>query len=772
MPKDIKLHVGVNKDLTTITTQIPDNAPRPWDGKDDTKYIGGRMPRIDGKVKVTGKAKYTFDIQRPGMLYAKFLRCPYPSAVVKSVDISKVESHPGVKAVALVGKLPLTIRHADQEILAVAAVSEQVAREAIELASITYDKLPFVTDIQEAMSSNSPLVFKSKKHNKNADEDLHGGGGQKNEKQTGNIRGPRIVASSISLADMDEKLKTADVIIDATYYTQVQTHSALEPHGVVVEWEDDEHLMVWASTQSTFITRDDLATKLGLPKSNVRVITEHMGGGFGAKFSAGVFGAMAAKLAKKTKLPVRLMYDRREEHVSGGNRPNSWQKLTTSANKEGILTGIKVQSYGSCGIATGGGSNLSWPAKNIYACKDVYLEESDVFMHSSPGTAFRAPGHPQAVFALEQNIDELSYKLGIDPLEFRKKNTAHHKVRLAEYDIAAKKFGWNERNKTAGADRGAIKRGVGMANSVWYYFYGTGFQVSIEVHSDGSIELMNGVQDLGTGIRTVLAMVVGEELGLNPDKIKIRIGDTTLGYGPASGGSQTTGGITPAARNAAYATKQKMLKIASDVFGVSLEDVATTDGMFFLKADTSKTKTWKQIAAHIAGDKFMVVGERVKDHHAIDPATIAGMQMVEVEVDTETGIVKVLRVTAVHDCGRPMNRLMLESQINGGIIQGVSYALFEDRVLDRVYGMMLNPNLEQYKIAGSMDVPDIDVTVIDVNHGSSSTGAIGIGEPATVPMAGAIANAVYHAIGVRIRELPITPDKILNALASAKGGAK
>ncbi|WP_372369713.1 xanthine dehydrogenase family protein molybdopterin-binding subunit [Candidatus Uabimicrobium sp. HlEnr_7] len=766
MAKDVELHVGVGKDLSTMTTKIPDNAPRPWDGKYQTKHIGKRVTRIDGKAKATGKAKYTFDIQLPGMLHGQFVRCPYPSAIVESVDTVAAEAYPGVKAVMLVSKLPMTIRHADQEVVAIAATSPHIANEAAKLIKIKYTKKPFVLGIENAMSDTAPLVFKSQGPKKGAGDDLHGGAVKKSNSQKGNIRGPRITPTDASIEKVDEKLQNCASVVEATYQTQVQTHSALETHGVVAKWEDDDHLTVWASTQSTFVTRNDFATRLELPQANVRVITEHMGGGFGAKFRAGVFGIMAAKLAKKTQSPVKLMHNRREEHASGGNRPDTLQKLAIGCDKDGTLSAIKLHSYGSCGMATGGASKLAWPAKNIYQCDDVYLEESDVFTHSSPGTAFRAPGHPQGAFALEQTIDELAYKVNIDPLEFRKKNSLHHKVRQAEYEVGAKKFGWDKRNPKVAADKGVIKRGVGMANSVWYYFYMTGFQATIEVHNDGSVELMNGVQDLGTGIRTILAMVVAEELGLEIADIKIRIGDSTLGYGPASGGSQTTGGITPAARDAAYLAKMKMKEVAATAFSVEAKDIECDSAKFFVKGKPENVMTWKQVAARIPGDKFMVIGERKKDHHTIDPATVAGMQFAEVEVDTETGVVKVNRVVAVHDCGRPMNRLTLESQINGGVIQGISYALFEDRILDRNYGMMVNPNLEQYKIAGSMDVPEIDIEIMDVHHGCSSTGAIGIGEPATVPTAAAIANAVYHAIGVRIRELPITPDKVLKALAS------
>ncbi|MEK7484093.1 MAG: molybdopterin cofactor-binding domain-containing protein, partial [Planctomycetota bacterium] len=440
--------------------------------------------------------------------------------------------------------------------------------------------------------------------------------------------------------------------------------------------------------------------------------------------------------------------------------------------------------YGTAGVGTGSGASA--PFRALYDCEKFYTSESDVFTNASPGAAFRAPGHPQGIFALEQAIDELAYKLQIDPLEFRKMNTKRHEARQVEYQIGAERFGWSKRNPKPGATSGPIKRGVGVANSLWYYIYGVGFQASIKVHSDGSVELTNGVQDLGTGIRTVIAMIVAEELGLKVSEIVTRIGDTTLGYGPASGGSQTTAGLTPAVRNAAYLAKRKMLEIAAPLLNVSVEELDLTDGRFVVRADTSKNLTWKQVAAKISGEQFTVIGERSSDYFFPQAdghpyaqrgkrgsmALIGGVQFAEIEVDTETGVVRVQRMTAVHDCGHPMNRLTTRSQIQGGIIQGISYALFEDRILDRNTGLMVNPNFEQYKMTGALDVPPIDVVVLDEIRGINSTSAKGIGEPATVPTAAAIANAFYHATGVRIRELPMTPENVLAVLESAERGGK
>jgi xanthine dehydrogenase YagR molybdenum-binding subunit len=334
-----------------------------------------------------------------------------------------------------------------------------------------------------------------------------------------------------------------------------------------------------------------------------------------------------------------------------------------------------------------------------------------------------------------------------------------------EYQIGAEKFGWSKRDPKINAGKGIIKTGCGMANSLWYYIYGTGSHVSLRINDDGTVNLRSGVQDIGGGIPTPMAMIVAEELGLKPGDIEVTIGDTEFGLAPTSGGSQTTSGLTPAVRNAAYTARLRLIEIAAEKLETDPSDILSENGVFSSKKDPAKSIGWKELTKEIPGGQLSVVGDRRKDYYEPKRFKISGVQFAEVEVDTGTGSIKVKRVVAVHDCGRPMNRLTIENQINGGIIQGISYALYENRILDRNTGLMVNPNLESYKIAGSMDIPEIESHIIDLNLGQSSTGAIGIGEPATVPTSAAIANAVYHAIGVRIRELPMTPQRVLAALA-------
>jgi xanthine dehydrogenase YagR molybdenum-binding subunit len=744
MPRDEKLHVGINKDLKEITVPIPDADPKPWDGKDNLKYIGKKIPRIDGTYKTTGRAKYTYDIKVPGMIYGKIVRSPYPAAMVTKIDVSEAEKLTGVRAIIPAkDELPFPVRFAGQDVVAIAADTEHIAEEAAKRVNISFDQKPFAALLDDAMKKDAPSVYFG------------------DEKLTKNITEASIEPEGGKASDLDAVLDASDYKVEATYRTQVQTHSPMETHGVVAKW-DEGKVTIWASTQGTFTVRNQVADHFGIPKSDVRIITKFMGGGFGSKLKADTYTMLAVKLARKSKKPVRMMLSRKEEHLTTGNRPDSLQTIAVGATKEGKITGIKLKSFGTAGV--GRGADVGSPARLIYDVEKLYTEEHDVYTNAGPAAPFRAPGHPQGIFAFEQTIDELAYSAGIDPMEFRIKNSLSDKVRQAEYKIGAEKTSWSKRNPKPGADSGVVKTGIGMANSLWYYIYATGTHISIRVNDDGSVHLRSGVQDIGGGIVTPMAMIVAEELKLKPSDIRVTIGDTEFGLAPASGGSQTTSGVTPAVRNAAYAAKQKLLDIAATVMEVEKNEVLLGEGGVFTTRDSEKKMTWKEVTEEIPGGQFTATADRTADYYQTERWKISGVQFAEVEVDTGTGNIKVNRVVAVHDCGRPMNLLTLENQINGGIIQGVSYALYENRILDRNTGVMVNPTLENYKIAGAQEVPVIESHIIDLNLGQSSTGAIGIGEPATIPTSAAIANAVYHAIGVRIRELPMTPAVVLKAL--------
>jgi xanthine dehydrogenase YagR molybdenum-binding subunit len=768
--KTVSMPIGIpGYTLHEEQRTVPASEPPVLAINKDLEFIGKSPERWDGNAKVTGRARYTADVQLPGMLYARFVNANLPHARILSIDTTAAEAHPGVKGVHVIesllgaavlrnpslekSKYPI-VRYAGQPVAAVAALTPQAAEEAAAKVKVKYEALPFVVDEQLARGPNSALVFPGA-----ADQagTAGGGGSAGNVPQTGNIHGPSVRKKG----DAEQGFKDADVVVDARYTTQVQTHSALETHGVVADWKP-ELLTVYASTQGTASVREELAGYFRLPKSQVRVITEFMGGGFGAKFGAGNPGVVAATLSRKTGAPVRLMLDRQEEHLSVGNRPSSDQRLRIGAKKDGTITAIQLISYGTAGCGTGAG--CAGPAANLYKWASLHTEENDVFINAGPAAAFRAPGHPQGAFALEQSIDELAARLNMDLLDLRDR-IDENPVRRVQRQIIRESALWKSRNPRSNADPGPIKRGIGLSQSVWYRHLTMNVGAEVRVHKDGSVEVLSAVQDIGSGIKTVLAQILAEQFGMPPAKVSVKIGDTNYPVGPNSGGSVTTASLTPAVRDAAWQAAQRFLASIAPALSTSPSDLTLTGGMVRSTSGKFQPIAFRSAAAKMNTDEVSAQAKRVPDYDPSKYDTYGGVDIAEVLVDTETGRIHVKRVLAVHDCGRPINPNQVMSQINGGVIQGISYTLFEQRLLDPNYGIMVNTNLDKYKIAGSYEVPEIEVQLTESYIGQSSTDASGIGEAAGIISAGAaIGNAFYNATGVRIRQLPMTPAVVLAVL--------
>jgi xanthine dehydrogenase YagR molybdenum-binding subunit len=745
--------------------------PPPLPPNSELTYIGKPTVRYDGPAKAMGKGKYTADINLPGMLYARLVDATIPHGRILSIDTTAAEKLSGVRAVHVIehvygvaelrdpkleapSRYPV-VRYAGQPIAGIAAVSQQIANDAAKLVKVQYDAMPFVVDRSDARADDAPMVFPGP-----ADEagSAGGGGGPKGVPQKGNVHGPQTK----NVGDIEKGFADADVIVEGEYFTQVQTHSALETHGFVVDWKPEE-VTVYASTQGTSSVRDEFADVFKLPKSKVRVITEYMGGGFGAKFGAGNEGVIAATLSQKANAPVKLMLDRRQEHIVS-NRPDSHQILKIGAKRDGTLTAIHLTSYGTAGVGTGAGT--AGPATNMYKCPNLLTEEYDVFVNAGPGAAFRAPGHPQGCFAFEQTIDEVAVKLDMDPLAFREKIDVSP-ARKAERQVILERTNWRNR-RPAASDTSPIKRGMGIAQSVWYRFVSMDSSCEVRVSRDGSVELMSAVQDLGTGTKTMLAIIVAEEFGIPPSSVVIRIGDTRFPIGPDSGGSVTAGSITPAARNAAYQAKQKLFVAVAPQFGTTADNLQLQNGRIAFKNDSSRLYTLKQVTAKMPSAEISARATRVPEYSK-ERLTYGGVDYVELAVDTETGRVHIEKVFGAHDCGRPINPTGVISQINGGILQGISYALFEQRIMDRNAGYMLNANLENYKILGAREVPEIDIVLVENYIAQSSTDAAGIGESAgIITLAAAIGNAFYNATGVRMRKIPMTPANVLSVLGKVQ----
>ncbi len=719
----------------TLEVNAAEGDLQPWDLDTQLRVVKTRHPRLEGPLKVTGRAKYTFDLNVPGMLWAKMIRAEIPAGEILRVDTSAAEALPGVKAVWTTESA--VVRFAGQDIAAVAATSPELAADAARLVKVTYTPRPFVVDLEQAMRENAPRVY--------GDTDLPA---PKDAPRKGNVVGPMASRRGGTRGDAAKALLAAPVTIEATYSLPVHTHSPLETHGVLAQWEG-EQLTIHASTQGVATVRDGVAEALGIDRKNVVVITEHMGGGFGSKLApsatGSAFAIICARLAKQAGAPVKLMLDRREEHLCTGNAPSALMTVKIGADGEGNIQGLHYRSFGSGGIA--GGAGTGGPAGALYGKNpNLKVEEHDVFTNAGPQAPLRAPGHPQGAFALESAIDEMAHKLGMDPLEFRRRND-DHPTRLSQYDVGAKAIGW-ERRRQPGSDTGIVKRGIGMANGNWYVIArGSGVGAEVRIHRDGGIEYFSGAQDIGTGFRTAMAMIVAEELGVEVSDVKPNVGDTRYPPGPASGGSNTTNSVAPVMRLAAAEAKRKLFAaVGSTSLGV------------------------KEAAAKMPGDMIAAVAERKKQFETFHDQ-IAGVQFAEVEVDTETGNIRVVKMVSVNDCGFPVNVLTTESQIIGALIQGASWALFENRILDRNVGTMVNPNLESYKILMPSDMFEAVPIVTPVANAGNNTSTAGIGEPCMVPTLAAVANAVFNATGARVRTLPITPDRMLLALAEARPGA-
>jgi xanthine dehydrogenase YagR molybdenum-binding subunit len=775
----------VGADMKQVTRKVPSTEPPAWPSNAELQVVGKSVPRMDALEKVTGRARYTFDVQLPGMLYARAVNSIAPHARIKSIDISRAEKYPGVRAVHILEQLMTSaklrdpgaeanepypiVRFTGQPIAAVAATSARAAEAAAKLVRVEYETLPHVTELESARQPDAPLVFPGPTEQAAT---AGGGGAPQGLPQKGNLRGP---SKGGSRGDIERGFREADVIVEGEYRTQVQTHVPMETHGLVADWRDDE-LTLYSSTQHVFSVRDDAAKVFDLPKEKIRTISDYTGGGFGAKYGIGNYGLLAIHLSRKASAPVRMVLDRREEHVSVGNRPSSLQRLKIGAKRDGTLTAVELHSFGSGGVAAGAG--VGFCHHNMYPCPNVSTEHYDVFTNAGPCAAFRGPGQTQGIFAFEQAIDAVAARLGMDPVALRDKIDTRDaddvRARAAERRIGVEKFDW-PRRRAPGSDAGPIKRGMGMAQSMWPYIVNSYATCEIRIDGDGSVSAFCGTQDIGTGTRTVFAQVVAEELGLRPEDINIHVGDTRYPPGPPSGGSRVTSSMTPAARNAAYAAARDIAKRVAPLLNASADELVFRNGRIERRSDPSASLSFAEALRRAGIDTLVHRADRHDDYDGyarkadelhISAHAIGGVQFAEVCVDTETGVVKVERVVAVHDCGRPINPKLIESQIVGGVIQGVSYALYEDRRLDAATGVQLNANVDQYKIVGARETPRIDVHVIEQLGRQSSTDARGVAEPANVATAAAIANAFFNATGKRIYSLPMTPDKVLAALRS------
>ncbi len=707
-----------------------------WPAAGERTLIGKRISRIDGPVKASGRAKYSYDMNPPGLLVGKIYRSPYAHAKITAIDTSEAEKLPGVKAVQIVLGVGKEVNWVGDEIIALAAESEDIAEDALSKIKVEFDELPHLV----------------------VEEDL---------KQAGTYAKP---AGTKSAGDPAKAFSDPDVVISEGYYgIQTITHCCLESHGNVAAWTG-ENLITHSSTQNVPGLPSQIGQALreqgmNVPDKNIETICDYVGGGFGSKFGPDEWGIHVAQLAKKTGAPVKLMLDRNMELEAAGARPSAYAQVKVAAKKDGTLVAWDSHSWGTGGPA---GATMP-PLPYVLEIPNSSTQHTSIATNTGPARAWRAPNHPQAAVLTMCALEDLAAKLNMDPIEFFSKNAdlsaGRGKVYREELQIAAALADWKKNYHPRG-DRtpGHIKRGMGVSMHTWG---GRGHNSSCNVilHPDGSVEVNIGSQDLGTGTRTVIAIVAAETLGLPLQAITVNMGDSKYPPDSASGGSTTVGGVSASTRRASVDAREQLFAVVAPSLGVPADQLVAVGGNIQARDDASKKLAWKDACAKLQVKTIQAMGKN-PGQCKLGDSGVGGVQIADVSVDTETGLIKVNKLIAAQDCGLIIDMKTAESQCYGALIMGITYALFEEKVMDQITGRMLNNNMEFYKLAGIGDIGELVVHMM-TGPGYDERGTVGLGEPPVVSPGAAISNAVANAIGVRVPTIPLTPDKVLNALENA-----
>ncbi len=739
----------------------------PWPTQ--RRLLGTKVQRLDGPVKATGRAKYSFDINRPGMAYGRILRSPHAHARVKAIDTSAAEKTPGFKAVHLLVKPNEEVFWAGAEIVAIAGDTEEHAEDCLRAIKVEWEVLPHYVKESESLTS---------------DRNTCGGAGPNNIIAAGDF--------TTAMFDQQAYMGTAQTN-EATYGAQIIAHQCLESHGLVAEWNQaQDELTVWASTQAVPTTANVLAQHFKMPATKVKCITQHMGGGFGSKFGPDIQGIAAAELAKKARCAVKLMLDRAEEVTVGGTRPSAFGTVKIAATAQGQIRAFEVECYGSSGIGRGATVNFGLLPYVYSGIPFVKRKHRVTRINAQTARAMRAPGHPQNCMLTEWAIDDLAAKLAMDPMQVRLRNlpenvpnnpatsflALRNTIYTRQIEQIRQMCNWAQRWHAPGkGEAGPIKTGIGMGLHTWGGGGGPANPTKVTISADGSVLVQSSSQDLGTAQRTVTAIVAAEILGLNPTDITVELGDSTHGPSTGSGGSTTCPGTSPAILLATEKARDALFAAIAPRLNCQPGDLSIAEGHVVNRAANNQRIPWRQACSRLGMTPVQQTGdwptaqELQKDaklnaiwRTQLSNQGVGGVQVVEVKVDTETGVVRCTNVWAVQDCGLVVNKLACESQVAGGVIMGVNYGLFEECIYDRQTGRQVNADMEFYKLGGITDMPNIHVHMMDMPE----RGVIGIGEPPTISTMAALGNAVFNALGVRVPNAPFTPERVLAALANRR----
>jgi len=755
--------------------------------------VGTRPIRPDGNDKVTGRARYSADISLPRMLHGKVLRSPHAHARIKSIDPSRALALPGVEAVVtaadfaqprgrisdlgegamanpkwisnncMAAEKALYKGHA---VAAVAATSLHLAEEALALIDVDYEILPGVTDVVEAMKDDAPILHERLANS--TDANIRPGGlrdDDDTEKAT-NISNHFV----FELGDPGQGFKDADVIVEREFRTATVHQGYIEPHSATAMWGEDGKLTVWCSSQGHFQIRDLTGLVLGVPVSKIKVVPMEIGGGFGGK-TVIYLEPVAAVLSKKSGRPVKVSMGRAEVFEATGPTSGSFIRVKIGAKNDGMITGADITMMYEAGGFPGSPINQACQCVlTPYNVANGRIEGYDVVVNKPKAAAYRAPGVPAAAFATESVIDEICEKIGMDKLEFRVKNGSQEGSRRIPGPVL-QKVGYHE-TLAAAMDTDHYKsklegsnRGRGIAAGFW--FNGTGPAcATASVNTDGTVALLEGSPDVG-GSRASMAIQVAEVLGIPAEDVFPTVGDTdSVGYTSLSAGSGATFKSGWACYEAANDIKQQLIQRAARIWDVSADDVEYTDGVVSHKSDSELKLTFKQLAPRLVGSGGPVVGRG-----NVNPAGVGNsfaVHIVDVEVDPDTGKVDVLRYTALQDVGKAIHPSYVEGQIQGGVVQGIGWALNEEYVYNQS-GSMDNSSFLDYRMPTSLDLPMIETVLVEVANSGHPFGLRGVGEVCIVPPMGAVANAIHDAIGVRMEVLPMSPGNVLEALWAKNG---
>lgn len=782
-----------------------DNAKYAWPAAEKRSLIGKRISRVDGPEKVSGRAKYTYDLHPAGMLYGKVVRSPYAHAKVVSVDTSAAEAMPGVKAVHVILEPGSEIQWAGDDVVVIAAVDEQTATDALRAVKVEYQPLPhFVDDFTEPKDvpeGSGPLErrdlggmfqnqvpdaqiiqaiqqrgisFKvtddmvTQMRDNKISEDVIKALQSAQVKEAKPPTSPFRKESETIKGEPDNAFKESEVVSEGVYGCPVITHCCLESHGSISEWTDNDHLFARVSTQNVSGLAGQFAQSLKVPEKNIHVHQDHVGGGFGSKFGVDRWGIYTAQVSKKAGgKPVRYMLERAPELELAGCRPSAFARVKVGAKKDGTLLAWESHSWGTGGPGGGGAP----PMPYVVSIPNQRKQHVAIATNIGPARAWRAPNHPQGCLITMGALDDLAAKLNMDPLDFMIKNiqlTAPPNDQFHRADtykeellLAADLIGWKKKWHPPGQGTGPVKQGVGLAIHTWGG-RGHDSNCQLTIHPDGSVDIKMGSQDLGTGTRTCILIVAADSLGLPMDHIQLNIGDNQYPPDGGSGGSTTIGGVSSSTRRAAVDALTALFEKVAPALGAKPDDLEAVSGTIRVKSNPSKSLSWKQACAKLGTQPVQVVGKNPGPGDLISSG-VGGAIMADVSVDVETGVVKMNKMVCVQDCGLIINMKTAESQCYGAMIMGIASTLYEEKVMDLTTGRMLNPNMDFYRLAGIGDIPELVVHMM-TGKGYDERGPIGLGEPPTVGPAAAISNAVANAIGVRVPFLPITPDRVVAAL--------